>query len=233
MKILVLIHEFPPIGGGGGPIARDLSREWVKQGHQVRVVTARYGKAPKFEVWEGVEIVRLNSCRKKSFQASLAAMLGYVISASWYCLTGCGNFHPDLIHVHFAVPGGAAALAASRILKVPYVITAHLGDIPGASPEKTKNWFRVIFPMTPPIWNHAARVIAVSQYSRGMALKSYHVPIDVIRNGIDVQTVRMQDLEKHPLTEIVYAGRFVPQKNLIQNRTKHFHLCCCYLFGIF
>ena len=46
MKILVLIHEFPPIGGGGGPIARDLSLQWVKSGHQIRVVTARFGDLP-------------------------------------------------------------------------------------------------------------------------------------------------------------------------------------------
>ena len=67
--------------------------------------------------------------------------------------------------------------------EVPYVLTAHLGDIPGASPEKTKKWFQYIQPFTPPIWKNAARVIAVSEFSRTMALKSYNVPIDVIPNG--------------------------------------------------
>jgi glycosyltransferase involved in cell wall biosynthesis len=216
MKILVLIHEFPPIGGGGGPIARDLSLQWVKEGHQVRVVTARFGDLPEFEVIDGLEVVRLDCNRTESFRAKMKAMIGYVMAASKYCCFECNDFRPDIIHVHFAVPNGPAAMAASRKFKVPYVITAHLGDIPGASPEKTKKWFRYIQPFTPPIWKNAARVIAVSEFSRQMALKSYNVPVDVIPNGIDYDNIRNNNIEVHDVPEIVFAGRFVPQKNLIQ-----------------
>ena len=216
MKILVLIHEFPPIGGGGGPIARDLSLQWVKAGHQVRVVTARFGDLPARENIDGLEIVRLDCHRTESFRAKMKAMIGYVTAASKYCLFDCKDFQPDLIHVHFAVPNGPVAMLASRKMKVPYVITAHLGDIPGASPEKTKTWFKYIQPFTPPIWKNAARVVAVSQYSRRMALNSYNVPIDVIPNGIDYEKIKNNSIEKHETPEIVFAGRFVPQKNLQQ-----------------
>lgn len=216
MKILVLIHEFPPIGGGGGPIARDLSLQWIKAGHEVRVVTARFGNLPKFENIDGLEVIRLDCGRTESFRAGMKAMVGY-ISAAWkYCCFDCKDFDPDLIHVHFAVPNGPVAMAASRKMKAPYVITAHLGDIPGASPEKTKKWFSYIQPFTPPIWKNAARVIAVSEFSRSMALKSYDVPIDVIPNGIDYEKIRNDRIERHSVPEIVFAGRFVPQKNLTQ-----------------
>ncbi len=216
MKILVLIHEFPPIGGGGGPIARDLSLQWVGAGHQVRVVTARYGELPARENIEGLDVVRLDCHRTESFRAKMKAMIGYVAAASKYCCFDCKDFQPDLIHVHFAVPNGPAAMLASRKMKVPYVITAHLGDIPGASPEKTKKWFSYIQPFTPPIWKNAARVIAVSEYSRRMALKTYDVPIDVIPNGIDYEKIKNDRIELHERPEIVFAGRFVPQKNMIQ-----------------
>ena len=216
MKILVLIHEFPPIGGGGGPIARDLSLQWVKAGHQVRVVTARFGDLPARKNIEGLDVVRLDCHRTESFRAKMKAMIGYVSAASRYCLFNCKDFQPDLIHVHFAVPNGPAAMIAAKKMKVPYVITAHLGDIPGASPEKTKKWFRYILPLTPPIWKNAARVIAVSEFSKAMALKTYNVPIDVIPNGIDYEKIKNPAVEPHDTPEIVFAGRFVPQKNLVQ-----------------
>ena len=216
MNILVLIHEFPPIGGGGGPIARDLSLQWVKAGHRVRVVTARFGDLPHRDNNDGLDAVRLDCHRTESFRAKMKAMIGYVTAASRYCLFDCKDFQPDLIHVHFAVPNGPAAMIAAKKMKVPYVITAHLGDIPGASPEKTKKWFQYIQPFTPPIWKNAARVIAVSEFSRAMALKSYNVPIDVIPNGIDYEKIRNPEIVKHETPKIVFAGRFVPQKNIAQ-----------------
>ena len=79
MKILVIIHEFPPIGGGGGPIARDLSGEWAASGHQVRVVSSHFGNLAKREIVDGVEIVRLPSHRTEMYRAKLPAMAGYII----------------------------------------------------------------------------------------------------------------------------------------------------------
>ena len=216
MKILVLIHEFPPVGGGGGPIARDLSLQWVKAGHQVRVVTARFGDLPYQENIDGLEVIRLDCHRTEAFRAKMKAMIGYITAAVKYCCFECRDFQPDLIHVHFAVPNGPAAMLASTKMKVPYVITAHLGDIPGASPEKTKKWFSYIQPFTPPIWKKAARVVAVSEFSRRMALKSYNVPIDVIPNGIDYEMIRNPQIVRHETPRIAFAGRFVPQKNLLQ-----------------
>ena len=216
MKILVLIHEFPPIGGGGGPIARDLSLQWVKAGHQVRVVTARFGDLPYHENIDGLEVIRLDCNRTEAFAAKMRAMIGYIIASVKYCCFDCRDFHPDLIHVHFAVPNGPAAMVAAKKMKTPYIITVHLGDIPGGSPEKTKKWFSYIKPFTPPIWKKAARVIAVSEFSKKLSLESYDVPIDVIPNGIDYEKIKNPQIEPHDTPKIVFAGRFVPQKNLLQ-----------------
>lgn len=217
MKILVLIHEFPPIGGGGGLIARDLAVGLVRGGHQVRVLTSNFENMAEKETVDGVEIVRLNVGRKEAFRADFKSMLLFVIKASLNGFFASGDFKPDLIHAHFAVPAGAAAFVLFMLKRIPYALTVHLGDIPGASPEKTGAWFKRIYPLTVPVWRMAAKIIAVSRFSRNLALRSYRVPIDVIPNGID----RAESGPRLPLkigdsVQIVFAGRFVPQKNLDQ-----------------
>ena len=37
MKVLVLIHEYPPIGGGGGHVAKDLCKGLAECGHDLKV----------------------------------------------------------------------------------------------------------------------------------------------------------------------------------------------------
>ena len=38
MRILVINYEYPPIGGGGGFVTRDILEEIVKKGHTVTVL---------------------------------------------------------------------------------------------------------------------------------------------------------------------------------------------------
>ena len=49
MKILVLNYEYPPIGGGGASVSRDIAVHLVELGHEVVVVTMKYGDLPRSE----------------------------------------------------------------------------------------------------------------------------------------------------------------------------------------
>jgi glycosyltransferase involved in cell wall biosynthesis len=120
------------------------------------------------------------------------------------------------MHVHFAVPAGASAWFLSRTCHVPYVLTAHLGDVPGGVPEKTEQWFRWVYPFTPTIWRSAEKVIAVSQYTRQLALEHYPVEIEVIPNGVDTKALDPGAITPGHPPHIVFAGRFVEQKNPLQ-----------------
>ena len=216
MRVLVLIHEFPPIGGGGGAVARDICTGLAQRGHDVKVLTAHFGDMPKRETINGVDVIRLASLRREAFRARLPEMSVFVLASLWAGSRLTGRWRPDVIHAHFAVPAGAAAWTLSLLTRVPYILTAHLGDVPGGVPEKTGGWFRVIQPFTGPLWRGAARVIAVSQFTRSLALQHYDVPIDVIPNGVDVSDLRPPTLELHKSPRLVFAGRFVEQKNPLQ-----------------
>jgi glycosyltransferase involved in cell wall biosynthesis len=213
MKILVLTHEFPPVGGGGGRVALDLAAGLARRGHEIRVLTAHLDGLPAVEMMENVRVERIGASRAAAFRAGFAEMAEYDRRAVTIGRKIIRQWKPDLIHVHFAVPAGAAAYALHRLSGIPYVLTVHLGDVPGAVPEKTEQWFKLVYPFTHPIWQNAARVVAVSEFTRELARPHYHVPVEVIHNGVDLASLPAHRPSEDGIPRIVFAGRFVETKN--------------------
>ena len=213
MRILVLTHEFPPVGGGGGHAALDTCQGFVKRGHEVQLLTAHMKGLPRKEIVNGIRVTRISSFRRLPFKADLLAMTGFIIAGFWVGLSQVRSWHPDVIHVHFAVPGGPVAWLLSKLTKTPYVVTAHLGDIPGGVPQKTDRWFRWVYPFTPPIWRDADKVVAVSEHSKKLALEHYPINIEVIPNGVDLNDLDPGIIRVNGPPKITFAGRLMPQKN--------------------
>lgn len=213
MRILTVIYEFPPIGGGGGRAAYDICSELATRGHDVTVLTAHMDGLPLEESQEGFRVVRISSRRTEAFAASFEAMLFYILAGLLPGLKLIRKSRPDVIHTHFAVPSGALAWILSVLTNTPYILTAHLGDVPGGVPSKTARWFRWLKPFTMPIWKRAKRVAAVSEFTRQLALQHYPVEIRVIPNGADFTHVVTDKVEVNTPPRIVFAGRFVSQKN--------------------
>lgn len=216
MRILVLNHEFPPIGGGGGRAAEGICQNLAKRGHEIIVLTSHIKGLSYDEHRDGFQIIRISALRSQSFQASFLSMATYVLAGLWHGFRLIRVFQPDVIHVHFAVPAGALAWMLSRITGVPYVLTAHLGDVPGGVPEKTGDWFRWVFPFTGLIWRDAKVRVAVSEYTRELALKHYAEKILVIPNGVDVNLLKPDLIQINEPPVVVFAGRFAPQKAPLQ-----------------
>jgi glycosyltransferase involved in cell wall biosynthesis len=216
MKILVLIHEFPPVGGGGGRAAQDICRGLAERGHEITVLTAHLKGLPKEETVDRIRVLRMPSMRRETFRADLMAMGGYVLSGLWAGYSYIKGWRPDVIHVHFAVPAGALAWALSWWTGLPYIMTVHLGDVPGGVPEKTGGWFRWVLPFTYSIWRDAKRVVAVSEHTRQLALKHYAREIEVIPNGVDLDRLRPAAIQVNEPPRILFAGRFMAQKDPLQ-----------------
>ena len=122
------------------------------------------------------------------------------------------TWRPDVIHCHFAMPTGPVAWAASRAARVPYVLTAHLGDVPGGVPAQTDRLFRVVGPAARRIWRDAAAATAVSSFVRDLAVRAYGREVERIPNGIVPGPE--PDCRPGDPVRLVFAGRFNPQKNL-------------------
>lgn len=213
MRILVLNYEFPPVGGGGGRACADLCKQLAGRGHELHVLTSRARGLDKEEPRDGYMISRVPTGRRSFFRASFLTMLGYILLGILPGLRLIRRMKPDIIHAHFAVPTGALAWVLSKLTGIPYVLTVHLGDVPGGVPQKTDRWFRIVAPFIPPIWEGASRVVAVSKFTRELAIANYNVPISVIPNGVEIQSdIAVKPPSRPPI--LIFAGRFQPQKNL-------------------
>ncbi len=212
MRILTLIHEYPPLGGGGGKACQDIAIELSSRGHELVVLTSHFGGLPKVECFSNLTVKRFPVARKREYQAGLITMGLYILKATVNGLRLIRKWNPSLIHVHFAVPAGVAAYLLHRLTGVPYLLTTHLGDIPGGSPQKTDKWFRWIFPFTKRIWQNASKITTVSAFTAELANNAYKTTPEIIPNGIPIREALSIKLQNPPV--ILFAGRFVPQKNL-------------------
>ena len=212
MRILVLNYEFPPVGGGGGRTAATLCAALAERDHELKVITSMAPNLARSETLDGYQVLRVQAGRRSRFRASFASMAGFVAGALLPAIRMARSWRPDVIHAHFAVPTGVLAFPLSKITRIPYVLTVHLGDVPGGVPQKTDRWFRFVFPFTPPIWKGASNVVAVSKHTKALALRHYAVDIEVIPNGVQLRSGAAKQVSDPP--RLIFAGRFQSQKNL-------------------
>jgi len=215
LRILTLCYEWPPVGGGGGRAAKEIAEAIAARGHHVRVQTIRFAEASAHEFANNVDIYRTWGFRQRADQCTPLEMAGYLVSSAIPALRHIAEFKPDLIHAHFAVPTGALALACSRLSGRPYLITAHLGDVPGAIPEQTDALFRWLNPLIRPIWRQAANVVAVSRFVGELAENAYGRRPVTIPNGISLSTRPAVPQSTSRTPRMIFVGRLNSQKNLL------------------
>jgi glycosyltransferase involved in cell wall biosynthesis len=184
MRILSLTYEYPPIGGGGGVVAKALNEQFVASGDSVTVVTSRMGRLPDVEVIEGVTVHRTACVRRHAHFTTAAELATTLLPTYAKAAQLIETNRPDVIHAHFALPTGVVARRLSLRYGIPYVLTAHGSDIPGYNPDRfnllhrllRRHWQRVI--------RDAAAVVSPSNYLVGlMRAAGLTRDVDVIPNG--------------------------------------------------
>ena len=212
MRILVLCYEYPPLGGGGGRVAKSIAEQMALRGHDVRVQTAALGWRSTRERSGEVEIFRTASGRRAPDTCAVHEMAAYVATSFFPTIRHIRTWKADVIHAHFAVPTGLLALAAHALTRTPYVLTAHLGDVPGGVPEQTEKLFRLINPIARRIWKRAAAVTAVSTFVQELAERAYLRRPLLVLNGIDLSDELPPAHRTNHGRQLIFVGRFNLQK---------------------
>jgi glycosyltransferase involved in cell wall biosynthesis len=190
MKILILIHEFPPVGGGAANACAHLARELAGLGVEVEVLTASFRGLPRLETRDGYTVRRTPVIRRHALQGGLPEMVTFLASALLSALarTGRGR-RPDLVHAFFGLPAGFLAYVVRRVRGIPYVISLRGRDVHGGHGPDAGAAMVPHPRASRPAWDGASALVAVGEGLRAMAL-SFRPgsEVEVIPNGVD--TVR-------------------------------------------
>ncbi len=211
MRLLTLCYEFPPLGGGGARVVHGLSRELVRLGHQVDVVTMGWSNLPRREVVDGVQVYRVPCGRRALHVCTGGEALRYVLAAAPSALRLARRHRYDLNSTHFIFPDGAIAWLLRRRTGLPYIITAHGSDVPGYNPHRLRLAHRVLRPAWQEVVRGAAGLVCPSETIRRLVRERREsTEVICIPNGTDPDRFR----PVAPGTRILSVGKMFERKGV-------------------
>ena len=214
MRILILNSEYPPIGGGAGNASANLARCLADLGHEVSVVTARFGDQPHLEKSTNLTVIRIPTLRRKQDRSGALEQIVFILSASFWTLRLIRQLKPDVTLAFFGVPSGAVTLFIKLVTKIPYVVSLRGGDVPGFRPYDFGTYHKLIAPLLRIIWKQASAIVANSNGLRELAVQfDARFEIPVIPNGVDLELYRT-DARSAAMPRLFSVGRIVHQKGL-------------------
>jgi phosphatidyl-myo-inositol dimannoside synthase len=122
----------------------DINRHLARRGHRVTVVTPGNSSMPPRESFDDVDVVRFPmelpvdltygrvAQTRVNFMGKVArvAVMAHYLEAQFRATLAVAKERgADVIHAHWAIPTGPAAVSAARSLGLPSVITMHGGDV--------------------------------------------------------------------------------------------------------
>ena len=187
MKVLLLNHEFPPIGGGGGNACQHIVRELQAMDVDVTVVTSAFHGLPSNEIIDGASVHRVPALRTRKAESSIASILAYTVSAT---LKISLLDRPDLVHAFFGVPAGLIACGLKKVWNIPYLVSFRGKDVHGGQAREMGGISGTLKAISS-VWRNADALVANSKGLRDIAQKvDPTARVEVIPNGIDVARFR-------------------------------------------
>ncbi len=214
MNILIISHEYPPIGGGGANACMHLANEYSKMGHKVTILTVWYKGLRNIELDDNICIYRLHSRRKRVEHCTFIEMADFIFKAlpvaNKLVIENCF----DICQVFFGIPSGIVGYYLRKRHKLPYIIRFGGGDIPGFQDRFTVV-YRIIAPCIRIIWRNAEVLVANSKGLKQMANAFYSKKeIYVIPNGADIPSANNNEIERDGSFKILFVSRLIERKGV-------------------
>ncbi len=242
MKIACMVDEYPPYFLGGlGTYAMELSRQFVRMGHEITVFSRNSGDDPPQGIWEGIEVYR-------PYLMNFTGVLPIVVPPDVRKWSPRGQeFFQETLHYNFMAAStlvnqivrvdgrsfdivvahdwlsAMAGIMAKRNLNLPFVFHFHASERgrTGNGSETVKEIERIAA-------FEADRIITVSYAMRDELVRQgvREKDIRVVYNGVDTQKYRpdrysadeIQAIKEeigvgsHPM--ILYVGRLTWTKGV-------------------
>jgi glycogen synthase len=212
VRLLLLNHELPPVGGGAGNATWFIAKALHTMGHEVRIVTGSYRDLPRLEMREGIGIERIPSLRRRLDRSNTLEMLSF-LAAALIRSRRLQDSNPDATIAFFSIPAGVVTYWMHRRWHTPYLISLRGGDVPGLSPEIS--WIhRLITPLRRRVLRSSAAVVANAKGLAELTERADGIRVDIVHNGVDLEFFTPGQRTAGSDVIVLFVGRFHPQKNL-------------------
>jgi len=216
LRIIVISHEFPPVGGGAATLAKEIGEGIAKKGHAVRVLTASFNGLPNGERVGNLQVFRLPAIRLFSDRSIPPEMLSFALLGLGPALNHFTTFRPHLCLTFFAVPNGLISLAGRLVSGTPYVLCLVGADVPGFA--GVGPYPNLALPLTYPIWKGASALVANSPHLQRLALRTASrlgQDVAYIPGGVELDRFqRHQRRAPGQELRLLSVARLAPQKGL-------------------
>lgn len=214
MRILLINYEYPPVGGGGATATRAIAQSLCRAGHQVVVMTGRFGNLAHEQGEDGVVVHRIPSVRNKLDRSNIMEMFSFLVSGLFALPRIVRRHRIEGAIAFFSFPSGPIAWLDRILFRIPYVVSLRGGDVPGT--EKSLGWIhRLLTPLRRAVVENAEAVVANSEGLQKLAEEADGRRVFLIPNAVDTKFFAPSPLPvEGDALQILFVGRLQKQKNL-------------------
>ncbi len=219
MRILMLIHEYPPLEGGGGVAAQKLANGFIENNHKVDIITTYYKSCKKYEQINGINIHRVKVLGRNNIAtASLMSWISFPITLFFKAIKLCKKHRYDLINTHFAIPSGPVGIIISRLFKTRHILSILGADIYDPTRKISPHNNKILNKVVQWTINKSDIAIAESSDIQKNANKYYKIEKDIKIIPLPYEVIKFKKIGRKELKlnpnkkYTVSVGRMVKRK---------------------